>query len=317
MKAKNSHSRPRRARRSQEPDLTKEDLVRYIRKSADRGINLQNILEDFDATPGARKQIKDILNQLVKEGKLAKHRGNRYEAAARNLIEGTIVVHRDGYGFVIPKERVDGIDSDIFIPPPLLGSAMNGDKVKVEITARKTGGRAEGRVVSVEKRARDTIVGQLRFDGQVFFVAPADPKLPEKIVVTNDVTEHKDKMVEVEITRFPTETRWPAGRVVSVIGFIDDPNVETNVIIRKFGLPTSFPDVVEDEAAALPDALTEKDFTGRDDFRKRNTITIDPRTARDFDDAIDVDALPNGTYQLGVHIADVSHFVPDRFGNGH
>jgi len=299
----------RKSRRKEESDLNKEDLVRYIQKSADRGTNLQRILEDFDATPGARKQIKDILNQLVKEGKLARHRGNRYEAAARNLIEGTILVHRDGYGFVIPKEKIHGIESDIYIPAGLMGSAMNGDKVKVEITLRKPGGRAEGRVVSVEKRARDTVVGQLRWDGQVFFVAPADAKLPDKILITNDVAEHKDKIVEVEITRFPSETRWPAGKVVSVIGFIDDPNVETNVIIRKFGLPAAFPGEVEEEAAALPGALIEKDFIGRDDFRKRNTITIDPKTARDFDDAVDVEVLPDGTFQLGVHIADVSHFV--------
>ncbi|HYR87040.1 MAG TPA: ribonuclease R [Terriglobia bacterium] len=293
-----------------EPDFNKEDLVRYIQKSADRGMNLQRILEDFEATPVARKQIKDTLNQLVKEGKLAKHRGNRYEAAARNLVEGTIMVHRDGYGFVIPKEKIPGIDSDIFIPAALTDSAMNGDKVKVEITMRKPGGRAEGRVVAVEKRARNTIVGQLRYDGQTFFVAPTDEKLPAKILITNDVSEHKDKIVEVEITRFPGEGRWPAGKVVSVIGFIDDPNVETNVIIRKFALPTAFPPEVEEEAAHLPDALTEKDFVGRDDFRKRNTITIDPQTARDFDDAIDLEILANGTYQLGVHIADVSHFVP-------
>jgi len=194
----------------------------------------------------------------------------------------------------------------------LLNSAMNGDKVKVEITFRKSGGRAEGRVVTVEKRARDTIVGQLRFDGEAFFVAPTDEKLPEKIIITNDAAEHKDKIVEVELTRYPTETRWPAGKIVSVIGFIDDPNVETNVIIKKFGLPTAFPKEVEEESAALPDELNERDFAGRDDFRKRNTITIDPKTARDFDDAIDVEVLPNGTYQLGVHIADVSHFVtPD------
>jgi len=273
-------------------------------------MNFQRILEDFEATPVARKQIKDVLNQLVKEGKLARHRGNRYEAAARKLVAGTIMVHRDGYGFVIPKEKIPGIDSDIYIPAALTDSAMNGDKVNIEITMRKPGGRAEGRVVTVEKRARTTIVGQLRYDGQTFFVAPTDEKLPSKILITNDVSEHKDKIVEVEITRFPSEGRWPAGKVVSVIGFIDDPNVETNVIIRKFGLPTAFPSDVEQEAARLPDALTEKDFVGRDDFRKRNTITIDPQTARDFDDAIDVEVLANGTYQLGVHIADVSHFVP-------
>src|SRR6266571_1015873 len=308
MRAKNS--RGRGSRRRAEPHVSKEDLVRYIQKSADRGMNLQRILEDFDATPAARKQIKDILNQLVKEGKLAKHRGNRYEAAARNLIEGTILVHRDGYGFVIPKERIQGIESDIYIPAALMGPAMNGDSVKVEITLHKPGRRAEGQVASVEKRARNTIVGQLRYDGQVFFVAPADDKLPEKILITNDAGEHKDKIVEVEITRFAGQTRWPAGKVVAVIGFMDDPDIETNVIIRKFGLPAGFSKEIEEEAAALPDALTERDLTGRDDFRRRNAITIDPKTARDFDDALDVEVLPDGTFQLGVHIADVSHFVP-------
>src|SRR5436190_10648422 len=124
MRSKHS----RRGGRGRPPDrgLNKEDLLRMVQKSADRGMNLQRILEDFDATPGARKQIKDILNQLVKEGKLAKHRGNRYEAP-RNLIEGTILVHRDGYGFVMPKEKIPGIGSDIYIPSALIGSAMNGD----------------------------------------------------------------------------------------------------------------------------------------------------------------------------------------------
>jgi ribonuclease R len=119
-------------------------------------------------------------------------------------------------------------------------------------------------------------------------------------------------MVEVEITRFPTPRNWPAGRVVSVIGFLDDPNVETQVIIKKFGLPTAFPKEVEEEAATLPDELDERDLLGRDDFRQRKAITIDPTTARDFDDAIDIEILKDGSFQLGVHIADVSHFVrPD------
>src|SRR6185295_11206706 len=174
-----------RGRSRHEPEITKEDLVKYIQKAEQRSANLQRILDDFDATPGARKQIKDILNLLVKEGKLAHHKGNRYEAPARNLIDGTIILHRDGYGFVVPKERIEGIESDLFIPAALTGSAMNGDTVKVEITNRKPGGRAEGRIASVEKRARDTIVGQLRWDGQTFFVAPSDEKLPSKVLITD------------------------------------------------------------------------------------------------------------------------------------
>jgi ribonuclease R len=182
----------------------------------------------------------------------------------------------------------------------------------VEITYRKPGGRAEGRVTAVTKRARATVVGQLRFDGRNFFVTPSDEKLPGRILIDDEVSEHKDKIVEVEITRFPTAAHWPTGKIVGVIGFIDDANVETQVIIRKFALPTAFPAEVEAEAARLHDAISEADLIGRDDFRHRNTITIDPTTARDFDDAIDIDELPDGSFQLGVHIADVSHFVkPD------
>src|SRR6516225_6913894 len=138
MRSKRARRKASRRGSRPESEPSKDDLVKYVQKSSDRGTNLQHILDDFNATPGARKQIKDVLK------------------------------HRDGYGFVIPKEKIPGVKSDIYIPSALIGSAMNGDKVKVEITLRKPGGRAEGRVVTVEKRARDTVVGQLRYDGQVF-----------------------------------------------------------------------------------------------------------------------------------------------------
>jgi ribonuclease R len=296
-------------KRPAEPDISKEEILRHIRKAEGRSANLHGILETFDATPQARRQIKDILTQLVRDGQLEQHKGNRYEVRSRNLIDGTIVLHRDGYGFVIPAEKIESLGSDVFIPPPMTGSAMNGDKVQIEIVLQKPGGRAEGRVVNVTKRVRDTIVGQLRFDGKVFFVAPMDEKLPAKILITDDAPEHKDKIVEVEITRYPSAAAWPAGKIVNVIGFLDDPNVETIAIVRKFGFSTSFPKNVEEEAEKLPETLDEKDYLGRDDFRKRNTITIDPTTARDFDDAVDVEILKDGSFQLGVHIADVSHVV--------
>jgi ribonuclease R len=299
----------RRRSKKTEREIEKEDVLRSIRRAEGRSANLHQLLMEFDATPVARRQIKDILTQLVKEGKLQRHKGSRFEAPAREPLEGTILLQRDGYGFIVPAKKIPGLDSDIFIPATLTGSAMNGDRVQFEITYRKPGGRAEGRVLSVVRRSRSTIVGQLRFDGQVYFVAPADEKLPAKILIPDPPSEHKDKIVEVEITRFPTAAHWPAGKVVGVIGFLDDPHVETQVIIRKFGLPTQFPKEVEEEAAQLPDSLRESDFSGRDDFRNRNAITIDPRTARDFDDAIDVHILPDGSFQLGVHIADVAHFV--------
>src|SRR5436190_6461857 len=296
-------------RKRPEPEIRKEDVLKSIQKSDGRSANLHQLLKEFDATPLARRQLKDILVQLVKDGKLQQHKGNRFEAPSRVAFEGTILLHRDGYGFVVPSQKISGLDSDIFIPAALTGSAMNGDRVQAEITYRKPGGRAEGRITGVLKRARETVVGQLRFDGQTFFVAPSDEKLPAKILILEDASENKDKIVEVEITKFPTAAHWPVGKIVSVIGFLDDPNVETLVIIKKFGLPTAFSKEVEADAAKLPETIGEADLAGRDDFRKRTTITIDPTTARDFDDAIDIDALPDGSFQLGVHIADVAHFV--------
>src|SRR6185295_7430844 len=161
-----------RGRRAQDSGITREAVLRHIRKSDSRSANLRGLIETFDATPQARRQLKDILVQLVRDGELEQHRGNRYEARSRNLIEGTIVLHRDGYGFVIPSQKVESLGSDVFIPPSMTGSAMNGDKVQIEIVLRKPGGRAEGRVVNVTKRARESVVGQLRFDGEVFFLAP-------------------------------------------------------------------------------------------------------------------------------------------------
>jgi ribonuclease R len=310
---RNSRSSKQDRRKTREVvEIRKEDVLRSIQKAEGRSASIRQLLDQYDATPLARRQIKDVLSQLVRDGQLRQHRGGRFEAQSRAALEGTVMLHRDGYGFVVPSQKAPGIESDIFIPASLTGSAMNGDRVSVEITHRKTGGRAEGRITGVVKRARETVVGQLRFDGQVYFVAPADEKLPAKILILDDVSEHKDKIVEVKIVRFPTASQWPVGEIVGVIGFIDDANVETQIVIRKFGFAVTFPEEVEQEARSLPDTLSGADLKGRDDFRNRRAITIDPLTARDFDDAIDVDVLPDGSFQLGVHIADVAHFVrPD------
>src|SRR6185503_19841169 len=121
-------------RKKRERQIEEEDVLRSISKSEGRTANLHHLLLEFDATPVPRRQIKDILNQLVKEGKLRQHKGSRYESPARAPLEGTIIVNRDGYGFVVPAAKVPGLDSDIFIPAAAIGSAMNGDKVQVEIT---------------------------------------------------------------------------------------------------------------------------------------------------------------------------------------
>lgn len=303
--------RRKSARPKKRQRITGEDLVRYIRGTPEKAASLRQILADFDIGKEQRREARDFLQDLVKDGRLVKHRGGRFELPRENrFIQGRILLHRDGYGFVIPDQPVPGIDSDIFIPPPQTQSAMSGDSVTVEITIRKRGSRAEGRVLKIEKRARDTVVGQLRFDGQSYFAAPLQKNLPERILIPGDVSEHKDKIVEIEITRFPTPATWPVGRIVSAVGFLDDPEVETTVIMRNYGLDAAFPAEVEAEAAAVPEKITEADLRGRTDFREAVVFTIDPATARDFDDAVGIELLDGAGYSLAVHIADVAHFVP-------
>jgi len=288
-------------------NFSTEDLLHYIRRQPGRAASFRHLLDDFQADRTDRKQIKDILDQLVKDQLLVHHRGNRYEVAPMQVTySGRISLHTDGYGFVTPDESIPGITGDVFIPPPAVGSAMDGDRVSISIKAIRN---AEGRVVRVEERARTTIVGQLRFDGRIYFLSPADAKLPDKILVNGDVSEHKDKVIEIELTRYPSESHWPAGELVSVIGFLDDPDVETTVVMKKYGLLAEFSEQVEQEAADQPTTLVESDIADRTDFRQRETITIDPATARDFDDAVDVEELSGGGFRLGVHIADVAHFV--------
>lgn len=299
-------SRRQRARKGAS-ELTKDNLLGYIRGQPEHTAGFSQILADFDASPTDRKQIRDILDQLVRDGVLSRHKGHRYRTErAVAAHTGRIHLHRDGYAFVTPDSLIRGIAGDVFIPPHAVGTAMDQDRVSFAVISQKN---AEGRVLDVVERARSRVVGQLRFDGRTWFLSPADEKLPDRILVTGNVSEHKDKLVEVELTRFGSDDRWPAGEIVSVIGFIDDPDVETLVIMKKYGLDTSFPPEVEEDARRLEAGFSERDFEGRTDFRPRPTLTIDPATARDFDDAVDAEALPDGGFRVGVHIADVAHFV--------
>jgi ribonuclease R len=257
--------------------------------------------------PADRRQIRDLLDQLVRDGQLIRQKGHRYHALpALMLHTGRVQVHRDGYAFVTPDAPIPGIHGDVFIPPSGTETAMDGDEVAFALVSKD---RSEGRIKSVRKRAHSRVVGQLRFDGRSWFLSPADDRLPERVVVTGNVSEHKDKLVEVELLRFGAPDQWPAGEIVSVIGFIDDPGVETLVIMKKYGLDAEFSEEVQADAVRLAVELTEADFLNRTDFRDRETITIDPATARDFDDAVDAEPLSGGGFRIGVHIADVAHFV--------
>jgi ribonuclease R len=253
-----------------------------------------------------------------------------------NLVPGRIVAHRDGYAFLVPDSPMPRVEGDLFIGRDGLGDAMHGDRVLARIERRRADGRAEGRVVQIVAREHPTIVGLFRYGPHGNMVLPYDvrilhevvippgaeltPALREKIseaggsggAAANSRTRYPEldgAVVNVELTRFPKGGLAPAGRVIEILGRPGEIGVDVEIIIRKHHLPNIFPDEVQQEARATQAQVAERDLAGRRDFRHLPVVTIDGETARDFDDAVHVTALPNGHYELQVHIADVAHYV--------
>ena len=273
--------------------------------------------------PAFKRQLKN----LVESGDLLRIRGNRFGLPEKmDLVVGRLTVNAAGYGFVAP-ESVDvahdshpaGSDGgqrrgqDVFIPAAQINEAMHGDRVVARIE-RRTDRGVEGRVIRVLDRAHATIVGRYEGgDGGLSYVVPFDRRVIADVHVPTGQSSSAESgdMVVVEITRWPTVTRGPAGRVIEVLGGIDEPGVDTEIIIRKFNIPDEHSEAAVDEARRLGTTVKERDLRGRTDFRAATTVTIDGEHARDFDDAITIERLPNGHYWLGVHIADVSHYVKE------
>jgi ribonuclease R len=268
---------------------------------------------------------------------------------SKNQIFGRLTMHRDGYGFVIPESddvraRISG---DIYISPYAVENAMHGDRVLVEIGPVRPDGRAEGRVVRVVGRAHPTVVGIFHYGRKFNFVRPIDEKLTQDIMIPSGFEyprpseeegpspKHKKRgleqhrviggearrtqqwddldgvVVDVEITEWPTPTQQPKGHVMEILGYEDDFGVDVEIVIRKHHLPHRFPAEVLEQAQTFEPVISAHDLKGRRDYRKLAIVTIDGETARDFDDAVHVERLQNGNYELQVHIADVTHYVSE------
>jgi ribonuclease R len=263
----------------------------------------------------ARAEFKRNLRGLVDDGSLVEIKGNRYGLSDQmDLVVGKLDGHPSGFGFVAPERPVDGLTRDIYVAEHNLKEAMHGDKVVVRIERYREDGRAEGKVVQVLERAKSTVVGRFEVDrAGLGFVVPFDKRLTADIQIPHNETRDAEpgKMVTVEITRWPTPTRGPAGKIVEILGDIDDPGVDTEIILRKHDIPDEHGHEAIAEARRIGTAVKEKDLAGRTDFRDRKVVTIDGEHARDFDDAISIEKLKNGNYWLGVHIADVAHYVQE------
>ena len=260
--------------------------------------------------------------------------GSKY-ARDPKLISGRVVAHHEGYGFLVPDEPIPGVAGDLFLAAGHLGDAMHGDHVLARIDRRRADGRAEGHVVQILEREHSTIVGLFRYGSQGNFVLPYDTRILHEVLIPPGeeltpalrqklgsvsgaeiaasrrmrVEELDGAVVNAEITRFPKGGLSPTGRVIEVLGRPGQLGVDVEIIIRKHHLPHVFPPEALTEARATPQHVTERDLAGRRDFRHLSIVTIDGESARDFDDAVFVAALPGGHYELQVHIADVAHYV--------
>ncbi len=270
-------------------------------------LRAREIAKYLKIPPEEREALRAKLKELAKSGKLVKLRGSKYALPEKlGLVIGKLCVYREGFGFVDPLEGGKGV----FVPGRSMAGAMNGDIVAVEIVKEGREGRREGKIVSVIERAVKKVVGRVEKSKGQCFVIPEDKRIRYDIILTHaDCKKVEDgDYVVVEIVSYPSETRGPVGKVVENLGK-SGPKFDIELIIRKYDLPTEFPPEVLEEAEKIPDEVRPEDLEGRVDLREQLCFTIDGENARDFDDAVAIEELPNGHYKLYVHIADVSHYV--------
>jgi ribonuclease R len=295
--------------------------------------NYKHLVRELGLKGENRQALEDTLDRLARKGALIELKGGQYvlPRCTQEYAVGRLNMHRDGYGFVIPETQPLGLTGDVFLPPNSMGAAMHGDRVLARIT-RVQGGRAEGEIRKILRRAHPTVVGEFRLGRRQSFVVPHDSKLQKWVLIPDGMElpqtgvnpdrigaaplnlrgpEDLDGLiVNVEIVEYPDHADdYPVGRVVEVLGHPDDFGVDVEVTIRKHHLPNRFPPEVLEQAQNVPGVITQAEMEGRRDFRGMEIVTIDGETARDFDDAVWVDRLENGHYALHVHIADVSHYV--------
>lgn len=258
-----------------------------------------------------KNELKRLLDDLVASTDVIHLRGNRYALAGTDTesatTTGTISVHRDGYGFVTPE----GGGEDIFVPAKAIGGALHGDLVSLRTEKSRMGrGKREGRVVAVLNRANSRVVGRLEESRRGTIVVPEDIRIGTFFIIPakSKSTAVDGQQVVIEVTSWPVGGRPPEGKVIEVLGWPDDPEVEVQTVIRRFDLPHRFEPATLAEAEAVPAQVTKDDLKGRVDLRKLPTVTIDGETAKDFDDAVSL-RVEGDHWRLWVSIADVSHYV--------
>lgn len=256
-----------------------------------------------------RGELEEVLNALLAEGKIEVSKRGRFSKAKGRFYTGTFTRHARGYGFV----AIEGEDEEIFIPAGQVNGAIHMDTVQVAIAPSLTGKRREGTIVKVLSHGLKQVIGTYQASQNFGFVVPDDTRLGQDIFIPKErskgaVTGHK---TVVEITDYGSSQKKPEGKVVEILGHINDPGTDILSLIRAYDLPMEFPVKVLNQAERVAREVSSADMAGRMDIRDWQMVTIDGEDAKDLDDAVSL-TEEDGMYCLGVHIADVTNYVQER-----
>ena len=286
-----------------------EDILGLM-KAEDRPLLVRDILRLLNLEKEGRQGVKELLKDLAEAGKVVKIRGNRYGFPEKmNLVVGRIKCHPDGYGFVIPETPGE---EDVFLSPRNLGEAMHGDRVVVRVESVRKKGK-EGRVIRVLERKLQKVVGKFMRGKNYSYLVPEDERVLQEVYIPEGETKQArpHQIVVAEITRYPTERARPEGRIIHILGYPDDPEVEPQIIIHKYDLPFRFSSAALKEARGISLQIPSQEYSDRVDLREIPTFTIDGEKAKDFDDAVSIEKEKDGGFRLYVSISDVGHYVKE------
>ncbi|MEN8904821.1 MAG: ribonuclease R [Clostridiales bacterium] len=291
----------------------KNKILQFMSEHKYKPLVIEELISMLDVPLEDIDLFRSILDELIEEGKLFKTHKNRYCIPERmGLISGRVQGNERGYAFVVPNDKEI---RDIFIPAEFLNGGMHNDKVIARINKSVIAGkRAEGEILRILKRANEALVGRFEKSNYFGFVVPDNKKISGDIFIPKDkfMGVKNDQKVIVKITKWPGKRRNPEGVITEILGYEDERGIEVKSVIKQYDIKDEFPQSVIDEVKAISPDISESDFEKRKDLRDLNMVTIDGADAKDLDDAVSLEVLPDETYRLGVHIADVSHYIKEN-----
>ncbi|MFL0267654.1 ribonuclease R [Candidatus Clostridium radicumherbarum] len=290
----------------------REAVLELMREKTYKPISLYEIASTLNISKEDIRVFEDVLVDMEADGDLIKIKSNLYGLPEKmGLVVGKLQGHQKGYGFVIPENG----EADVFIPIANMYGAMHGDKVIAKVLKEENSGkRREGEIERILQRANKNIIGTYEDSRNFGFVVADDKRIHQDIFIPKNFRSgaKTGQVVMVEIISWPDGRRNPEGKVRQILGNKGDKGIDILTIIKKYGLPEEFPPKVESFAENIPDTIPGEEYSRREDLRQLNLVTIDGEDAKDLDDAVSIEKLESGNYRLGVHIADVSHYVREK-----